>query len=170
MIESQLDRVRYPKKGVSRAHCRLAYCKLKRVKFATSLTHFSHFSSRILIVQSSDLDQTLMHAYFYTSWKMQINFDPRATTSNAISTSPANAMELDHQHNVPPDLLSTLLTSISDLKSSVKTLQDSVSKLQNENMGLREELRSTKTDLMILRENSGVRFPQFSRLPAELRR
>jgi hypothetical protein len=72
--------------------------------------------------------------------------------------------------SLPRDMLNTLLNSINDLKSSVNTLQESVSKLQCENQGLREELKSTKTDLLILRENSGVKFPQFMRPPVELRR
>jgi hypothetical protein len=101
---------------------------------------------------------------------MQIDTEPDSMASNAISTPRANASEPTHQHNVPADLLTTLLATINDLKLSVNTLQEAVSKLQNENRGLREELKSTKTDLLILRENSGVRFPQFSKLPVELRR
>jgi TolA-binding protein len=101
---------------------------------------------------------------------MRINSDPSSPASNTISAIPANAAEPNHGHNIPTDLLTTLLASISDLKSSVNSLQGSISKLQYENKGLREELQSTKTDLMILRENSDVRFPQFSKLPAELRR
>jgi predicted nucleic acid-binding Zn-ribbon protein len=100
---------------------------------------------------------------------MQLNTQPYCTASGAINPANASA-ELEHHVSVPADMLNSLLTSTNDLKSSVNTLQDAVSKLQDENQGLRDELKATKTDVVILRENSGVKFPQFAMLPVELRR
>jgi hypothetical protein len=64
-------------------------------------------------------------------------------------------------------MLDTPLNSTNDLKSSIGALQDPVWKLQNEDHFL-QELKSTKTDLIVFRDNSGAKFPQFTKLPTEL--
>jgi regulator of replication initiation timing len=92
--------------------------------------------------------------------------DCTASDTNIAANASTNSQDV----SLSRDMLNTLLNSINDLKYSVGALQESVSKLQYENEDLREELESTKTDLVILRENSGVKFIQFSKLPVELRR
>jgi cell division protein FtsB len=64
---------------------------------------------------------------------------------------------------VPASVLNSLLTNVNKLR-------DSVSQLRSENDSLKEELKVVKADLCTLQRNSGVRFPQFTKLPVELRR
>jgi hypothetical protein len=63
---------------------------------------------------------------------------------------------------VPTDLFASLA-------ASVKNLSDSVSQLRSDNDRLQQELSSVKSDLIALQQNVGARFPQFPRLPFELR-
>jgi hypothetical protein len=57
----------------------------------------------------------------------------------------------------------------ASLVASVKDLSDSVSQLRSDNDRLQQELSSVKSDLITLQQNVGGRFPQFQRLPFELR-
>jgi hypothetical protein len=64
----------------------------------------------------------------------------------------------------------------ADVLTSLHSLEGSVLRLQNENKSIMEDLRSTKAelqstkdDLTIFRENSGVKFPRFPELPVEIR-
>lgn len=94
-----------------------------------------------------------------------------------LMSTPYNDFIRDENDLLPRDVLTTLIssvnnlqTSVGSLRTSVSSLQQALSKLEHENKALRDELYSTKTDFMILQENCGVRFPQFMKLPVELRR
>jgi hypothetical protein len=61
------------------------------------------------------------------------------------------------------------LDSVNDIKPSAGTLQDAASKLHNE-IQILQELKSTKTGIVNLRDNLDAKFPQFTKLPTDLRR
>lgn len=67
---------------------------------------------------------------------------------------------------VPKDLLQKLLSSVESvehIQNAVKDLQQTVSRLEKDKNYL-------KTELQALQDRDGPRFPQFSRLPPEIRR
>jgi hypothetical protein len=90
--------------------------------------------------------------------------DPEdATMDLAISSSVPQKQYSAQESLSTNEVITQLLGTVSNLKASVDTLQTSVSRLQNENTTLRQ-------DLTTLQQNSGLRFPQFKKLPPELRR
>lgn len=90
---------------------------------------------------------------------MANNTDPSHTSLNKI----VNDLDPSKVNTIAPaDLLASLAASVKDLR-------DSVSQLRSDNDRLQQELSSVKSDLMTLQQNVGARFPQFPRLPFELR-
>jgi hypothetical protein len=92
---------------------------------------------------------------------MANNTKPRLTSLSKI----INDLDAFKQNAVLP-VHTGLLASLA---ASVKDLSDSVSQLRSDNDCLQQELSSVKSDLMTLQQNVGARFPQFPRLPFELR-
>jgi hypothetical protein len=92
---------------------------------------------------------------------MANNTEPRLTSLSKIIND-LNASKQNAVLPVPTDLFASLVTSVKDLS-------DSVSQLRNDNDRLQQELSSVKSDLITLQQNVGARFPQFQRLPFELR-
>jgi hypothetical protein len=58
---------------------------------------------------------------------------------------------------------------VENLTSSVNGLRDIVSQLGAENDVLRKRLDTAEGNLLTLQRNSGMMFPKFSKLPAEIR-
>jgi peptidoglycan hydrolase CwlO-like protein len=90
---------------------------------------------------------------------MANNTDPSLTSLNKII------------NDLDPSKLNTVAPAdfLASLAASVKDLRDSVSQLRSDNDRLQQELSSMKSDLITLQQNVGARFPQFPRLPFELR-
>jgi cell division protein FtsB len=71
---------------------------------------------------------------------------------------------------VPANIFNSLVASVDSLTSSVNGLRDMISQLGAENDDLRKRLEITEADLLTLQRNCGMKFPKFSKLPAEIRR
>jgi hypothetical protein len=71
---------------------------------------------------------------------------------------------------VPANIFYSLLASVDSLTSSVNGLRDIVSQLGAENDDFRKRLEKTEAALQTLQRNCGMKFPKFSKLPAEIRR
>jgi hypothetical protein len=70
---------------------------------------------------------------------------------------------------IPANVFNSLLASVDSLTSSVNSLRDIVSRLGVENDDLRKRLETAEDDLLTLQRNCGMKFPKFSKLPAEIR-
>jgi peptidoglycan hydrolase CwlO-like protein len=92
---------------------------------------------------------------------MANNTEPGLTSLSKIMND-LDASQQNAVLPVPADLLASLAASVKDLN-------DSVSQLRSDNDRLQQELSSVKSELMTLQQNVGARFPQFPRLPFELR-
>jgi septal ring factor EnvC (AmiA/AmiB activator) len=91
-----------------------------------------------------------------------------ATTSSTTQVQVPNELE---------EVVNNLVGTVKDLQNTVTLLQDqnakfqaSISQLERDNYTTRQEIKSKAEDLAILQKNTGVLFPLFSKLPAELRR
>jgi hypothetical protein len=69
---------------------------------------------------------------------------------------------------IPANVFNSLLASVDSL-TSVNSLRDIVSRLGVENDDLRKRLETAEDDLLTLQRNCGMKFPKFSKLPAEIR-
>jgi predicted translin family RNA/ssDNA-binding protein len=81
----------------------------------------------------------------------------------AIEQCTSNTNASNSTVQIPANIFNSLV-------ASVDSLRDIVSQLGAQNDVLRKRLETTEADLLTLQRNCGMKFPKFSKLPAEIRR